>query len=480
MPWYTLAPGDTVFIHYRPAPYYEKFLISTRGTAAKWIRVVGVAGPAGELPVVSGKNATTSSNMHYHWPAASGSSAIQNLGVVQIAAGAGEKAPLPGYVEIANLRIEDGSNRFQFTAEDGSRASYDGFAACIYARSVRHLIVRDNVLTGCGQGFYNWTGSGDVWWDGLQVDTVVRGNYFHDNGNPGSYREHQSYTESDGVIYEYNHFGAMRAGAMGSQLKDRSAGTVIRYNYIERSPSGWMMDLVEPENGYAALGSKATYTHTFVYGNVLISSGTSKVAPNLVHWNEDHQAGLGRAVQPANRLFFYHNTVLVLADQSEFREFHVFNTTWGGYDCAPKAPAGVIDIRNNIFAAIPRTSSGRPAALRFAYCNHTSLAFGSNWVSAGWATGSSATVTGTSNLASASSPGFVSATDLHLTKSSAAAGIGGVLAPEVLNNNLRQLLVPSLQYVPHQRVTTRATSGAGSDAGAFEAVAAPIGPPLRR
>ena len=147
-------------------------------------------------------------------------------GVVQIAAGAGEKAPLPGYIEIANLRVQDGSRSNQFTAEDGSRASFDEFAACIYARSVQHLIVRDNVLTGCGQGFYNWTGSGNAWWDGLQVDTVVRGNYFYDNGNPGSYREHQSYTESDGVTYEYNRFGPMRAGAMGSQLKDRSAGTV--------------------------------------------------------------------------------------------------------------------------------------------------------------------------------------------------------------------------------------------------------------
>src|SRR4029453_10639399 len=171
----------------------------------------------------------------------------------------------------------------QFTAEDGSRASYDAFAACIYARSVQHLIVRDNVLTGCGQGFYNWTGSGSAWWDGLQIDTVVRGNYFYDNGHPGSYREHQSYTESDGGTYEYNHFGPMRAGAMGSQLKDRSAGTVIRYNYIERSPSGWMIDLVEPENGYAALGARPTYRQTFVYGNVLISTGTSNVPPNMVH-----------------------------------------------------------------------------------------------------------------------------------------------------------------------------------------------------
>ena len=53
-----------------------------------------------------------------------------------------------------------------------------------------------------------------------------------------------------------------------------------------------MLDLVEPENGYAALGSTPAYRHTFVYGNVLTSAGAA-VAPNMVHWNEDHQAGRG-------------------------------------------------------------------------------------------------------------------------------------------------------------------------------------------
>ena len=161
VPWFRLAPGDTVFIHYKPTPYFEKVLISTRGTPERWIRVIGVPGPDGQLPVISGNNATTSRNMHYHWPAASGSSAIQNLGVVQVAAGAGENAPLPGYIEIANLQIQDGFSGHRFTAEDGSRAAFDSFAACIYARSVQNLIVRNNVLTGCGQGFYNWTGSGE-------------------------------------------------------------------------------------------------------------------------------------------------------------------------------------------------------------------------------------------------------------------------------------------------------------------------------
>ena len=470
VPWYKLRPGDNVFIYYKPTPYYEKFLISTRGTAGKWIRVIGVPGSDGALPIISGKNATTSANMHYHWPAASGASAIQHLGVVQIAAGAGENAPLPGYIEIANLKIQDGFKTNQFTAENGTRGNYDGFAACIYARSVQHLVVRNNILTDCGQGFYNWTGSGTAWWDGLQMDTVVRGNYFYNNGNPNSYTEHQSYTESDGVTYEYNRFGPMRAGALGSQLKDRSAGTVIRYNYVEASPSGWMIDLVEPENGYAALGAKDAYKETFLYGNVLISRGATINGPNMVHWNEDHQMAVGRAVRPGSRLFFYHNTVLVVANQADFNSFHVFNTTWGGYDCPGAATAGVIDVRNNIFAAAPRTPGAMMPLMRFAHCRDTNFAFGPNWVSPGWVVGTSGSLSGTTSLVSPAnnSPGFVGANDLHLTQSSSAAGIGGALAPEVLNNSLGMALVPSDQYVEHQQITRRVTSGAGSDAGAFE------------
>jgi hypothetical protein len=59
VPWYNLQAGDTVYIHYKSMPYYEKFLISGRGTAKQWIRVLGVPGPHGELPVISGNNATS-------------------------------------------------------------------------------------------------------------------------------------------------------------------------------------------------------------------------------------------------------------------------------------------------------------------------------------------------------------------------------------------------------------------------------------
>lgn len=461
--WYALKPGDTVYISYQPTPYYEKILISGRGTPTQWIRILGVPGPNGELPVISGRNATTSKNMHYRWQDPTGGSAIQWDGVVQVAVRAPDPdgtAPLPGYIEIANLQVQDGYKDYQFTAENGMKANYDGFAACIYARSVQHFVVRNNVLTNCGQGFYNWTGSGSNYWDGLQIDTVVRGNYFYNNGNPGSFTEHQSYTESDGVIIEQNRFGPMRAGAAGSQVKDRSAGTIVRYNFIE-SAAGWMLDLVEPQESYAAIGNKPTYAQTFVYGNILMNRGSQ----NLVHWNEDHGAGIGRATLPNGRLFFYHNTVLTIADQADLWKFSVFNTTSGSYDCVSNSLPGVIDVRNNMFVVLPRTAGGPTPEVKFAYCQTQNTAFGRNWVSPGWMIGSSATTTGLADLISPANnePGFVNAAsgDVHLRSDSSALGIGGALAVELTNNALGQNLSPTYQYVYHRQLTPRPASASG-------------------
>jgi hypothetical protein len=470
VPWYRLQPGDTVYIHHRSTPYREKLLISTAGTASRWIRVLGVPGPKGELPVVSGDGATTSANMHYHWddPAK-----FQAFGVIELAVQSGEWPPLPAYIEIANLQVQDGYLTYQFTAENGDKLNYDDFAACIYARSVKHLVVRDSVLTNCGLGFVNWTGAEEEgeWWNALEADTVLRGNSFYNNGVPGQYFQHQTYTESDGVVIEHNRYGPQRPGSGGSQLKDRSAGTVIRYNHFEQSEGGWDLDLVEPENGWESLGSSPRYRQAFVYGNVFVNRNR---APNFFHWNEDHSLDHGRAAQPSGKLFFYHNTIVVVADRADAQAFTLFNVHRGGYECPAGPLPGRIDVRNNIFAVLPRTAGQPLPELRFGYCGVENFDFGSNWVSPGyrlWTRGR-ASATGTDNLVSpaGNDPGFlsVSGNDFRLAPRSSAGGIGGPLAPEVTSNLLGLDLTPEKQHVPDRRVQPRAANGKGSDLGAFE------------
>src|SRR5262245_58152631 len=65
VPWETLLPGDQVLIHWRSTPYRDKWVICRQGTPSDPIVVRGVPGPAGELPVIDGSNATTRLALDY-------------------------------------------------------------------------------------------------------------------------------------------------------------------------------------------------------------------------------------------------------------------------------------------------------------------------------------------------------------------------------------------------------------------------------
>ena len=65
VPTELLSGGDTVRIFYREEPYREKIMIGGKGTAEQPIRVCGVAGPNGELPVIDGNGATSRPESDY-------------------------------------------------------------------------------------------------------------------------------------------------------------------------------------------------------------------------------------------------------------------------------------------------------------------------------------------------------------------------------------------------------------------------------
>jgi len=476
--WSSLSSGDTVYIHY--GTYREKFNLSTRGTEANPIRIIGVPDSNGNRPIIDAQNAVTASSSDFRWQDVG---VIQWLGVVSITPGQGESPPLPGHIEIKNLEIRNGYVDSTFTGEDGSTSSYNGFAAGIYMRSAQDVLIENCVIHGNGQGVYAWTGAGDNWWDGLAKNITIRGNHFYNNGHVDSWTEHQVYIEALNTVYEYNYFGAQRSGAWGSTIKDRGAGTVVRYNYFDAAPNGWWIDLPEPENGWMALGfSNEAYSQAFIYGNVFVNNGN--YSANYFHWNEDHQAQgnngtpgpNGRATIDNGRLYFYHNTVVTVGNRSDYgywASFHLFNTTWGGYDCATEGTRpGVVDVRNNIFAVIPRTTGSELPTQQFAYCDDQNFNFGKNLVSAGWDTNTSGTVTGADNLVTLPAGGdfgFSNLTnrDFRLLEGSPAVGSASALAQAVTSNFVGADLTPILQYEKHQEAADRATSGAGADMGAY-------------
>src|ERR1700678_4062843 len=106
VPWYTLAAGDVVNIHYKSGCYAEKFLISTQGTSwANPITVQGVNDPAtGNMPCITGLNAVQSTTSHDRWSGSANAQYSESLYVVGISLQSAASNG-PAYVILNNLEI---------------------------------------------------------------------------------------------------------------------------------------------------------------------------------------------------------------------------------------------------------------------------------------------------------------------------------------------------------------------------------------
>ncbi|MFO1092040.1 MAG: right-handed parallel beta-helix repeat-containing protein [Planctomycetaceae bacterium] len=286
VPWDALKPGDTVDIQWRPEPYRSKFVLACRGKSDAPITVRGVPGPNGELPVLDGENAITPPTLNY----LSG-----QRGVIKIGPAAFAPEIVPGHLVIENLEIRNARPGCFFASRQGL-LEYSNAASSIYVERGDHVIVRNCVLHGCANGFFTAFESAEILLDGCHV---------YDNGLDGSIYQHNSYTESAGMIYQNNRFGPLRAGARGNNLKDRSAGLVIRCNWIEGGNR--QLDLVDAEEG-EAIKQDPRYDRAHVYGNVLIETAGSG-NNQIVHFGGDNGPEETFRHGP---LFFYNNTVISL------------------------------------------------------------------------------------------------------------------------------------------------------------------------
>src|SRR5262249_37863546 len=104
VPWGRLRPGDEVRIHWKKEPYPEQILISERGAPRQPIRVVGVPGPEGQLPVLDARDATTGGTIAFSYPG------TQDRGLVIVGPAKGYRwGYLPGYIHIEGLDLRNAS-----------------------------------------------------------------------------------------------------------------------------------------------------------------------------------------------------------------------------------------------------------------------------------------------------------------------------------------------------------------------------------
>ncbi len=427
VPWATLQPGDTVLIYWKPTAYKEKWVICRQGTANAPITVRGVPNANGDLPVIDGNGATTPTNLNFPGDTRS----VIKIGSANIPADT-----LPKYITIENLDIKSAHPNYQFTDEFGASGTYSSAASSIYVEKGENIIVRNCIIHDSANGFFV-ASSNEL----ASRNILVEGNYIYDNGIVGSAFQHNNYTAAIGITFQYNRFGAPKTGALGNNLKDRSAGLIVRYNWIESGNR--QLDLVDGEDSLL-IRSDANYHQTFVYGNVLIEpegAGNSQIT----HYGGDSG---NTPDYRKGTLYFYNNTVV---------STRTGNTTLFKLDTNEET----CDARNNIFYV---SASGANLAL---LDDAGVLSISHNWLKPNSRT-SFSTFGGTLNNNGTSiqtaAPGFANeaAQDFHLISTSPNINAGTALNPATLpaNNVVRQ-------YVAHQSGQARPVNAA-LDIGAYE------------
>ncbi len=419
VPWETLRPGDSVRIHWRAKPYHEKWVICTRGTKEQPITISGVPGPEGQLPVIDGQDATTSAALNY-WG--------QERGVVKIGGSNRTTNIIPGHLVMENLAIRGGRKPHTFSGRTGVTA-YSKDAASVNVEIVEHLVLRNLLLHESSNGLLVSPQSKDV---------RVEHCHLHDNGNPGSVTEHNAYSESLGMVYEGNHFGPLRQGCSGNNLKDRSAGLVVSNNWIEGGNR--QLDLVDA-TGNRALNAAPGYRRTLVYGNVIIEhdgGGNNQI----VHYGGDSgkTAGYRKGV-----LHFYHNTVV----SSRSNPTALFRLS---------SPEESVDCRNNILHV---TTGGKNLSLMVTTGR---LTLGKNWLTTGWVPSFeefSGQIEKPETPIEGEAPGFVSLEQQDFSLQADSPCLQSALPlPE-------ELPFPSKRYLKHQKLEELPAGTAARNLGAL-------------
>ena len=87
----------------------------------------------------------------------------------------------------------------------------------MFVETGRNLTIRNCILRDSGNGLFVASTPGT---------SAHRGCSIYDNGIENSIYQHNTYTAAIGIVYQFNHFGPLRANCLGNNLKDRSAGLV--------------------------------------------------------------------------------------------------------------------------------------------------------------------------------------------------------------------------------------------------------------
>ena len=414
VPWTDLHPGDTIRLHWRSTPYAEKIQIPARGTAEEPIRFIGVRGPNGQRPVISGANAITGPNTDFaSWDS------TQFLGLVTISRGHSDPSTFkPSFIEISGLEIRD--------VAQTQGIWYEG-AAGIRLIGAESVTIRDCKIHHTCSGIVGRMGYGGEF--GVNRDILIERCHFHDIGTAGQYGNANIRTSAAGLTIRFCRLDAPVAGSYGDNVFDRSAGTVIEACRIEGA--GRMLVLVEPiGSGAEILRNDPRFQTTRLAGNLIFV--TNPYASHPIFVGAD-SSGVDQA--RSGTFEMHHNTVLISNGVYKVNVPTVFSNL-------------SVDFRNNIVWAqgneILQIMGGAGT-----------LNSGPNWLSPNWQISSSANYTGTDAILP------VAINDPLLDEHH-------VPLPESPCRDAAVNPLVDIQYHETASGLTRSTVCSGADLGAFE------------
>lgn len=439
VPFETLKAGDTVRVYHRPEPYREKLMIGGIGTAQDPIRICGVAGANGALPVIDGKDATTRKQLDFPYDG------HQVRGLVII--GHPHDKPYeqtPAHIVLEGLEVRNASPPNEFTDRAGKKSAYSDVVAGIFVERAKNLTIRGCVVTQNNNGIFIGTGGGPA----LSQNILLEGNYIHQNGSLTRHYEHNVYNEASNVVYQFNRFGPPRKGQngqWGANIKERSAGVVIRHNYIE--DGAHLIDLVDAQEAKDTTRALPSFHITHVYGNVLIRGASPD--GSMVHYGGD--SGVFADYRKGT-LFFYNNTVVVKnAGYKEYTANAIFELSTNEEK---------LDSRNNVYFSEKAADSLHALGLLGPRDAVTSgiASFAGDWLATGITaddrtegkqTEIRAKVTGLDKQKRGSAPGFRDAANGDYAIATPPA------TPVALSPEIPPELWPKAAYTRHQRGKAR-------------------------
>ena len=208
---------------------------------------------------------------------------------------------------IQGLHIRNAFYENSFTASNGKTVKYTENAAGIFIERGEHIIVRGVEIEGNGNGFFVASGDSE---EVLSRDILLERSRIYGNGTVkvAADRHHNIYTEAAGMVFQFNDIGPLREGSGGAALKDRSAGTVVRYNRIEGGSR--TLDLVDAQESSALHKRSARVPH-----HARVRQPPDQRPGRRVQHDPLRRRQRRPEIYRKGTLYFYNNTVVVRADQ---------------------------------------------------------------------------------------------------------------------------------------------------------------------